>query len=152
MAPLESMYRQNAPPPPPDQRALAAQAVKNCANIQLAIAALNLVSVVLLVPYFWFYKLPEQFQVGADIQHQVRNYAFGGAFAYVLIFAVWAAVNAWGLKKRSKVARISSLAFALAIIMTCCAAPFGGFLLYLLFRRDVKEHFDAPPASVPGGP
>lgn len=146
------MYRENAPPPPPDPRIAAEQAVKNCAQLQLAIAAMNLVSAVLLIPTFLSYKLPEPFHVDAGLQQQVRSYAFAGAFVYVAIFAVWGAVNAWGLKKRSKLARISSLGFALAIVMTCCAAPFGGFLLYLLFRRDVKEYFDSPPAAAADGP
>ena len=142
------MYRQNTPPAPPDPREVARQAVKTCATMQLAIAAMNLVTLVLLVPYVWFYKLPEPFHVAADVQHEVRGYALGGAIAYVVILAAWGGLNAWGLKKRSKLARFSSLAFAMAIVTTCCAAPFGGFLLYYLLRRDVKEYFDSPPDVV----
>jgi hypothetical protein len=61
---------------------------------------------------------------------------------YVLVFGAWGVLNAWGLGKKKKVARWSSIAFAAATMATCCAWPFGGFLLYMMLRRDVKAYFD----------
>jgi hypothetical protein len=136
------MYRENAPPPAPDPREAARQAVTNCVHIQLAIAALNAVTLVLLTIQFAFYRLPAQLNVPLEAQHEVRTYVLAAAVGYVVIFGAWAGLNAWGLRQRSKLAHWSSIAFAAATVMSCCASLFGGFLLYLLLRRDVKSYFD----------
>jgi hypothetical protein len=136
------MYRENAPPPAPDPREAARQAVTNCVHIQLGVAALNAVTFVLLTIQFAFYRLPAQLNVPLEAQHEVRAYVLAAAVAYVVVFGAWAGLNAWGLRRRSKLARWSSIGFAAATMATCCATIFGGFLLYQLLRRDVKSYFD----------
>ena len=136
------MYREIAPPPAPDPKEAARQAVKNCAMIQIGIAVLHVITLLMLVLQFSFYKPPAEFHVPTELVSEWRTTGFIVATAYVALFGAWGVLNAWGLGKRSKIARWSSLAFALATVMTCCSAPFGGFLLYMLLRRDVKSYFD----------
>jgi hypothetical protein len=146
------MYRQNAPPPPPDPREAARQATKNCAQMQVGVAILHVISFALLLLQFSFYKPPPQFQVPIEIVQEWRLTALLAGVSYVLVFGTWGILNAWGLGKRSRAARWSSIAFAAATMATCCAWPFGGFLLYMLLRRDVKSYFDEPappPAASP---
>ena len=138
------MYRQNVAPPPPDPLEAGRQAVKNCAMMQLGLAGLHTVTLLLLVVQFAFYKPPAALNVSAELIHEWRIYLVLAGVAYVAVFGAWGAVNAWGLGRKSKIARWSSAAYALATVMTCCAAPIGGFLLYLLFRRDVVEYFEVP--------
>jgi hypothetical protein len=136
------MYRENVAPPPPDPREAGRQTVKNCAMMQLGLAALHTVTLLLLVVQFAVYKPPAELHIPSEVFHEWRLGLLLAAVAYVLVFGGWGAVNAWGLGKKSKVARWSSVAYALATVMTCCAAPIGGFLLYLLLRRDVAEYFE----------
>jgi hypothetical protein len=138
------MYRENVAPPPPDPLEAGRQAVKNCAMMQLGLAALHTVTLLLLVVQFSVYKPPAALNVPPELFHEWRWYALLAGVAYVLVFGGWGALNAWGLGKKSKIARWSSAAYALATVMTCCAAPIGGFLLYLLLRRDVAEYFEVP--------
>jgi hypothetical protein len=135
------MYRENAPPPPPDPTEAARQAVKNSAMIQMALAGVHLFTLLSTSLTFAFYKLPAGLTVDPEVMHDVRVYAFLGGLGYVVVFAGWGFLNAWGLGKRSKIARWSSIGYAAATLMTCLAAPIGGFLLYLLLRRDVKSYF-----------
>ena len=138
---MPAMYRQNALPPPPDPKEVARQAAKNCAMIQIGIAVMHTITLSLLVLHFAFYKPPAQLGIPTDLVHEWRLAAFVGAIGYVALFGSWGALNAWGLGKRSRVAHWSSILFAAATMATCCAAPFGGFLLFLLLRKDVKAHF-----------
>ncbi|MDB4938490.1 MAG: hypothetical protein JWP87_5462 [Labilithrix sp.] len=138
----EVMYRENVAPPPPVPQDAARQAVKSCAQMQIGVAVLHVISLVLLVARFGFYKPPSGLNVSTDLITEWRMTALVAGIAYVVVFAAWAAVNAWGLGKRSKAARWSSIGFAAATMATCCAWPFGGFLLYMLLRRDVKGYFE----------
>jgi hypothetical protein len=136
------MYRENVAPPvvvPPDA---AQQAVKNCAMIQLGVVGLNVVSLLPVALRFSVYKSPGGATAADDLLHQWSTGMLLGLVGYVIVFGAWGGLNAWGLGKRSKVARWSSIGFAAATIATCCASPIGGFLLYLLLRRDVKGYFD----------
>jgi hypothetical protein len=135
------MYRENVAPPPPDPREAGRQAVKNCAMMQLGLAGLHTVTLLLLVVQFAVYKPPAALNIPPEVFHEWRLVMLLAAIAYVVVFGGWGALNAWGLGKKSKVARWSSVVYALATVMTCCAAPIGGFLLYLLLRRDVAEYF-----------
>jgi hypothetical protein len=139
---MERMYRQNVAPPPPDPRDAARQAVKNCAHIQIGVAVMHVVTLVLLILQFSFYKPPANLNISADLIGEWRLTAVLVGIGYVTIFGAWGALNAWGLGKRSKAARWSSIGFAAATMATCCAWPFGGFLLYMLLRRDVKGFFE----------
>lgn len=135
------MYRENVAPPAPVPADAAKQAVKNCAMIQLGVVALNVVSLLPVVLRFGFMKPGHS---GAP-EGMFREWGLGlllGVVAYVVVFGAWGGLNAWGLGKRSKVARYSSIMFAAATIATCCASPIGGFLLYYLLRKDVKGYFD----------
>jgi len=134
------MYRENVAPPAPVPPDAAQQAVKNCAMIQLGVVALNVVSLLPVVLRFAYTKSPNHLAEG-----MLREWGLGlllGIVGYVLVFGAWGGLNAWGLGKRSKVARYSSIMFAAATIATCCASPIGGFLLYMLLRKDVKGYFD----------
>lgn len=136
------MYRENVAPPPPDPREAGRQTVKNCAMMQLGLAALHTVTLLVLVLQFSIYKPPAALEIPPELFREWRMVLLLAAVAYVVVFGGWGALNAWGLGKRSKVARWSSVAYALATVMTCCASPIGGFLLYMLLRRDVTEYFE----------
>ena len=136
------MYRQNVGPtqaPPVD---VTRQAVKSCAQIQVGVAIMNAIGLTLLTVQFFFYRPPPAFNVSLETMHEWRATAMAIGIAYVVVFGAWGLLNAWALGKRSKAARWSSLAFAAGSIMSCYAWPFGGFLLYMLLRRDVKAYFD----------
>jgi hypothetical protein len=136
------MYRENVAPPPPDPREAGRQTVKNCAMMQLGLAALHTVTLLVLVLQFSIYKPPAALEIPPELFREWRMVLLLAGVAYVVVFGGWGALNAWGLGKRSKVARWSSVAYALATVMTCCASPIGGFLLYMLLRRDVTEYFE----------
>jgi hypothetical protein len=135
------MYRENVAAPLPVPADATKQAVKNVAMIQLGIVALNFITLLPVVLRLGFTKAPS-----AGMPNELfREWSTGmvlGVLAYVVIFGAWGGLNAWGLGKRSKVARWSSILFSAATIATCCAAPVGGFLLYMLLRKDVKGYFD----------
>ena len=135
------MFRTNAAPPAPDPLEAARKAVKTCAQVQLGIACTHLVTFALLGSRLVFYKPRPPLHVSAALLHQLRVGGLWFGIAYVALFAGWAALNAWGLGRKSKVAHWSSIAFAGATIATCCAAPIGGVLLYVLLRRDMKSYF-----------
>jgi hypothetical protein len=136
------MYRQNVAPAQPTPIDVTRQAVKNCAHIQIGVAAWNLMGLTLLTVQFFFYKPPPTLNIPLESIHEWRLTAILVGTTYVLVFGAWGLLNAWGLGKRSKAARWSSLAFAAGSILSCYAWPFGGFLLYMLLRRDVKAYFD----------
>jgi hypothetical protein len=136
------MYRENAPPPPPDPMVAARQAVKNCAQLQIGVAVLHVITLILLALQFSFYKPPPALNVPSDVVAEWRVTGLVCGVVYVLVFGAWGIINAWGLGKRNKAARWSSIAFAAATMATCCAWPFGGFLLYMMLKRDVKAYFD----------
>jgi hypothetical protein len=140
------MYRENAAPPPPDPRESGRQGVKNCAMMQLGLAALHAVTFLLLCLQFSIYEPPPALGIAPEAFHEGRLYVALAGIAYVVLFGGWGTLNAWGLNRKSKVARWSSVAYAIATVMTCCAAPIGGFLLYLLFRKDVLAYFESPDA------
>lgn len=136
------MYRQNVGPAPAPPVDVTRQAVKSCAQIQIGVAVMNAIGLTLMTVQFFFYRPPPAFNVSLETMHEWRATGMAIGIAYVVVFGAWAILNAWGLGKRSKAARWSSLAFAAGSIMSCYAWPFGGFLLYMLLRRDVKAYFD----------
>ena len=138
------MYRQNVAPPLTTPVDVTRQAVKSCAQIQVGIAVVNAIGLTTVTLQFFFYHPPPALRDlldSVEVQ-QWRLTAFVVGVTYVVTMAAWAAFNAWALGKRSKAGRWSSLAFAAASIVSCYAWPFGGFLLYMLLRRDVKAYFD----------
>lgn len=135
------MYRENVAPPAPVPADAARQAVKNCAMIQLGVVALNVVSLLPLVLRLWFAK-PTHGPSEVVFREEWGLGFLLAVVGYIVVFGAWGGLNAWGLGKRSKVARYSSIGFAAATIATCCASPVGGFLLYYLLRKDVKGYFD----------
>jgi len=136
------MYRQNVAPAQATPIDVTRQAVKNCAHIQIGVAVMNAIGLTMLTVQFFFYKPPPAFNIPLETIHEWRLTGMLVGVGYVLVFGAWGLLNAWGLGKRSKAARWSSLAFAAASIVSCYAWPFGGFLLYMLLRRDVKAYFD----------
>ncbi len=62
---------------------------------------------------------------------------------YVLVGAVWAGLNAWGLRRRVRLAHWSSYVFAAAQILTCFGTVFGAGLFFLLSKREMRGYYDA---------
>jgi hypothetical protein len=139
---MEAMYRQNVAPAQATPIDVTRQAVKSCAQIQIGVAVMNAVGLTLLTIQFFFYRPPPAFNIPLETIHEWRLTGILVGGGYVLAMGAWGLLNAWALGKRSKAARWSSLAFAGASIASCYAWPFGGFLLYMLLRRDVKAYFD----------
>jgi hypothetical protein len=136
------MYRENVAPAPATPIDATRQAVKSCGQLQIGVGIMTAITFTLLTFQFFFYKPPAAFDISAESIHQWRAVGIAGAITYVLVLGTWGVLNAWGLGKRSKVARWSSIFFAAACMVSCFAWPFGGFLLYMLLRRDVKAYFD----------
>lgn len=136
------MYRENVAPAPATPIDVTRQAVKSCAHIQIGVAVMTAISFTLLMLQFAYYKLPPVFAVSDETMHEWRITGLVGGIVYALVIGTWGLVNAWALGKRTKVARWSSIAFAATCMVSCFAWPFGGFLLYMLLRRDVKAYFD----------
>lgn len=136
------MYRQNVAPAQATPIDVTRQAVKSCAQIQIGVAVMNAIGLTLLTVQFFFYRPPPAFNIPLETIHEWRLTGMLVGVGYVLAMGTWGLLNAWALGKRSKAARWSSLAFAAASIVSCYAWPFGGFLLYMLLRRDVKAYFD----------
>jgi len=65
------------------------------------------------------------------------------AIGYVVVIGAWAALNAWGLRRRSRLAHWSSCAFAVVQIASCFGWVFGVGLFFLLFKKEMKGHYDA---------
>jgi hypothetical protein len=134
------MYRAPPPPPPPaDPR----ESIKAAGQLQLGIAAFTAITFLI-----YFLKLalwhpdPNLPPEVGQWRGPVLWWTFAGGGAFTLVTGAWAALNWAGLKKTKRWARLSSLAFAMMTIFTCCYGPFGGFLLYLLLKREVKTFFD----------
>lgn len=136
------MYRQNVAPAQATPIDVTRQAVRSCAQIQIGVAVMNAIGLTLLTVQFFFYRPPPAFDIPLETIHEWRLTGMLVGLGYVLAMGAWGLLNAWALGKRSKAARWSSLAFAAASIASCYAWPFGGFLLYMLLRRDVKAYFD----------
>jgi hypothetical protein len=64
-----------------------------------------------------------------------------GAFAcigtWALLGLLWAPLNAWGLHRRQRWARISTFAYCTLTSLTLCCMPFGAYGIYVLLRKDV---------------
>jgi hypothetical protein len=77
---------------------------------------------------------------------QEEAYGSYGTFAcigaWALIGLVWTPLNAWGLFRRKKWARISSVLYWAGSFLTLCCIPFGIYGIYSLMRADVKELFE----------
>ena len=68
------------------------------------------------------------------------TYVCVGGFA--LVGLAWAPINAWGLFKRRRWARTSSIAYWAASLLTCCCIPMGAYGLWSLMRKDVAAFFE----------
>jgi hypothetical protein len=67
--------------------------------------------------------------------------AYVGALLWAVSGIVWAPLNAWGLSKRTRWARTSSLLYWGVQCVSCCCFPFGAYGLASLLRADVKALF-----------
>ncbi len=56
--------------------------------------------------------------------------------------ALWAPINAYALAARRPWAYISTLAYSVMVLFTCCCIPVGVFGLWSLTRPGVREIFD----------
>ena len=72
--------------------------------------------------------------------------AFYGTFACIGVWSavglVWAPLNLWGLHRRARWARTSTVAYWSVSLFTCCCLPFGAYGIYALLRRDVRAVFE----------
>ena len=87
--------------------------------------------------------LPAQLRLDPSDVSDFKTWALLGTVGYVLFMTAWAGLNYWGLVRRSKVAYVSSIGFAIATILSCFPAMFGAGLLFILFKREMKGYFDA---------
>jgi formate hydrogenlyase subunit 3/multisubunit Na+/H+ antiporter MnhD subunit len=140
------MYRAPTPPPPVDPRETAKDAVKACAGLQLGIVVLTAITfaIVILRMAFGWHAPSEPAQV-EEVRGAMVKWSLIGGGVMTLVFGAWGGLNFWGVRRFAPWARWSSIVFAIVSIGMCCYAPFSGFLLYLLFRADVKAAF-APRA------
>ena len=134
---VRAMYRQHAGPPPPDPFAAGEKNARACGYLQLGSVGMTALSVTLFVlqvrtsPGFAF--------VSADTRDSLLLYALG----YVLVAGLWAAINAWGLSRRSRLAHYSSFVFGIAQLFTCFGTMFGIGLIFLLSKPEMKGYYDA---------
>jgi hypothetical protein len=141
------MYREHAGPPPPDPYEPARQNALNCGYMQLGMAATNVITLASLCLQLGPSRLPIQLGLDPSEVSAAKTSALVAAVLYVLVMAAWAGLNFVGLKKRLKVAYVSSIAFAIATVLSCFPLIFGVVLLLLLFKREMKGYFDARPAG-----
>jgi hypothetical protein len=116
-------------------------ATRNPRSPNHGIAGMMAITFILYMVRFSFGWRAEIGPAGAELHETIQAWSWmlGGALTFVLV--MWSSLNAWGLAKRSRAARYSSIAYAAATLAMCCFAPFSGFLLYLLLRSDVKAAF-----------
>lgn len=135
------MYRENVGPKPPDPWAAADQNAKTMGWVQLGSVGMESLSLILLVIQFAPGKqLPF---MSSDMKLTILLSMVG----YIVFLGAWAGLNAWGLRKRSKIAHWSSFLFALCQIVLCFGAVFGFGLMFLLFKREMKGYYDERPSS-----
>lgn len=135
------MYRAHAGPPPPDPYEPARQNARSCGYIQLGTVGMNTLTLVLLAVQ----QGPTLFP---HLSGDTKAMVLFGAIAYVLFAGAWAAINAFGLFRRSKLAHWSSVGFAIFTIVTCVGFAFGLGLLFLLFKPEMKGYYDARPSGL----
>jgi len=136
------MYREG--PPPPDPHASAKQSVNTASGLQIGMAISSAVQFLLVL---------FQLTVGMRIPPQARSalrevgtWALVLGIAWVLLGAGWGLLNARGLKQHRRWARYSSIAFGLFSLPSCCTTAFGVFLLFLMFKPEVKTFFASDDA------
>ncbi len=61
----------------------------------------------------------------------------------MVVGVVWAGLNAWGLRRRVRLAHYSSYVFAVAQILTCFGFVFGAGLFFLLLKPEMRGYYDA---------
>jgi len=61
---------------------------------------------------------------------------------WVPLGAVWAPVNAWGLYKKKRWARVSTVVYAILGLATCIGTPYSAYALISLRRPEVKRAFE----------
>lgn len=137
------MYREHAGPPPPDAYEPARQNARNCGYVQLGIVAMTAFTLATTGLQLSGSTLPAQLGVDPSDVSAAKGWALLGAAAYIVILGAWGGLNCWGLLRRSKLAYVSSIGFAIVTILSCFSAVFGAGLLFLLFKREMKGYFDA---------
>jgi hypothetical protein len=68
---------------------------------------------------------------------QIVTFAWIALWAAAALF--WAPLNAWGLSKRRRWARASTIAFSVASLLACCCLPVGIYGIWSMSRRDVAD-------------
>jgi hypothetical protein len=141
------MYREHAGPPPPDPYEAGRQNARNCGLMQLGTAAMNVLTlggIVLRLPTM---KLPPNLHLDPADVSAFTHTALLSVVIYMVVMGVWAAINFWGLQRRSKLAYVSSFGFGLVSIFSCLPALFGVVLIVLLLKREMKGYFGPRPTS-----
>ena len=123
---------------------------RHCGYLQLFIAGLNAVNLLTIFTTFMRIgrsPLLSQLDIDptqiADMRMQVL-YFMG---PYVIVMGAWAGLNHVLLGKRSKIALYSSVAFAVASLLSCFSIIMVVVLFVLLFKKEMKGYFDPAPAS-----
>ena len=135
------MYRENVGPKPPDPWAAADQNAKTMGWVQLGAIGMQAFSLVLVVM-----QLGPGKQL-AFMSGDTKLTVLLSLVGYLVAMGAWAALNAWGLRKRSRIAHWSSFVFAISQILVCFGWVFGVGLLFLLFKKEMQGYYDERPTS-----
>ena len=115
--------------------------------MQLGTVGMNALSLAGLCVRMGTAKLPPGLAFDPADVSAFKHTALLIVIGYLLVMGGWATLNYWGLHRRSKIAYVSSIAFAVTCILSCLSSLFGGVLIYLLFKREMKGYFDERPTS-----
>lgn len=130
------MYREHAGPSAPSPWAAADQNAKTIGWIQIGCVGMQLFSLLIVVLQFGAGKQLSFMDV------ETKATILLVSFATLVAMGAWAALNAWGMRRRSRLAHVSSILFAIAQILTCFGWVFGAGLLVLLFKKEMKGYYD----------
>lgn len=133
------MYRENVGPKPPDPWAAADQNAKTMGWVQIGAIGLQAFSFVLMV-----IQLGPNKHFGSG---ETKLTILLGLVCYLVVMGGWGALNAFGLRKRSRIAHWSSFVFALTQIVSCFGTVFGIGLMFLLFKKEMQGYYDERPTS-----
>lgn len=132
------MYRQHAGPPPPDPFEAADNNAKACGHVQLGAVGMSALSVGLVAMQMVTKGGSWEF-LSTDTKHTIITY---GAY-WIVAGGIWAGLNAWGLRRRVRLAHYSSYLFAVAMLLSCFGTVFGAGLFFLLGKKEMKGYYDA---------
>jgi hypothetical protein len=140
-----------APAPARRERTAAEKHVLANFVLQLGLVVLHLLTTASVVINLVLSVLALSGELPAELRYPSPppgpgRVAHFSTFACIGLFSVlgigWVPINAWGLHKRKRWARTSTLVYWAASFITCCCAPLGVYGVYSLLRADVRALFE----------